>query len=282
MTINKIILESLAKNPLGIKEAFSSVLAEKVRASLEEKVLDEANKGSTAEFETPEYKKKALIPLKNQVDFHKDMMDNHKRKLTKGKSKEYIHAHSLAAKAHEEAHQKNSYAYSKLSSGVSNVASYMKPAIESSNRAIEISTAAHMLKEDFGQLDELSKDTLLSYNRKAHSELNKDWVDTDRRTKDVGLGDRKVKNRFDGTAKAVSKIERIDEISKSILASYIKKAPGSATSLKFKAINAQKKSFDMAWPEDARRYEDEALKNHHKFDNRIKGVAKATDRLVKE
>ena len=74
--------------------------------------------------------------------------------------------------------------------------------------------------------------------------------------------------------------KRLDEISKSALVSYIEKAASRATGTKFQAIAHTKRTFEGGADVDA--HEMMADKLHRRYNNRIKGISKAVDRLVKE
>lgn len=73
----------------------------------------------------------------------------------------------------------------------------------------------------------------------------------------------------------------MQEVSKETLASYIKKAPDNATRTKFQAIAHQKRSID-AGGDTRDMHFDMADKLHRRYNNRVAGVAKAVDKIVKE
>lgn len=147
------------------------------------------------------------------------------------------------------------------------------------------------LTEKVAELSEISYRTLDNYRDKASLEIDKDWHDT--RANRPGLSDKKLSNRVDGVEKAYQKmkakdriknedVDQLDELSKDTLASYVKKAPADATRTKFQAIAHQKKVFDAPNKATERMHDDMADKLHRRYDNRIKGVSRAVDKLVKE
>lgn len=125
----------------------------------EEAVLDEG-------YNDPEYIRRAIPALRNAVDFHKELSHEHDKKSTSG-SPEYVRAHSAAAKAHREAAERHKIAHAQLSHGSKDVEYYVKPARELGAYAEKLSAKANALKEEVDQIDEISKDTLHSYWKKA-------------------------------------------------------------------------------------------------------------------
>lgn len=149
------------------------------------------------------------------------------------------------------------------------------------------------LEEKMSELQELSKEKLSKYIDKASDQLDKDWQDT--RKGKPGLSQNKVANRFQGLYTAQKRkasgynpkvtneeADQLDELSKDTLASYVKKAPADATGTKFRAIAHQKKVYDAPDKATERMHDDMADKLHRRYDNRIKGVSRAVDKLVKE
>jgi predicted DNA-binding protein len=132
----------------------------------------------------------------------------------------------------------------------------------------------YLQTEEFEQLDELSKETLGSYIKKANSELNskhKDYNWFERR-------DQKEKTRTTGVKSAGSRLtkeefEQLDELSKDTLKSYVRK---SATGTK----GVVRHAFDAG-----RLSTSEYEKSGKSFDKAIKrsnGIMRAVSRLTKE
>lgn len=150
-----------------------------------------------------------------------------------------------------------------------------------------------VLNESVEQIDEISKKTLGSYVNKAHKDLeNKSWEYVKKyspnngATKDSSNDMKKIQKRRSGIEKASWKLvkedaESLDEISKKTLGSYIKKATN----------NLDKNSWDSGYHA---RYPSElspdsrdaelriSQKAIGKSAKRVKGIAKATDKLTKE
>ena len=151
--------------------------------------------------------------------------------------------------------------------------------IKALGRQIGISTATNKLtKEESEQIDELDKKTLGSYIKKASTNqigntakvlAGKNDPETERARKRMG-------QRMSGIAKATDKLtkeeaEQIDELKKSTLGSYVKKASGNMAGNAAVAAAQASSSMGKSSPETKRN-----------ITNRMKGIAKATDRLTKE
>ena len=157
-----------------------------------------------------------------------------------------------------------------------------------------------MMSEDFEQLDEISKKTLVSYITKAT--LDKDrWkeakADAGRRWARGAGGDeyenakyagKKVDKRQKGIDKVTDKLtkesieamvsaefEQLDELKKSTLASYIKKANSSTADNAWRAAG---QSLGLT-KDEREKHQQTAAKTTMK---RMAGVSKATDKLAKE
>jgi hypothetical protein len=141
-------------------------------------------------------------------------------------------------------------------------------------RQIGISTATSKLaKEEVEELDELSKKTLGSYVKKASRNLaGREYKRG--AEKDASMSNlQKSYKRDMGIAKAVDKltkeeVEELDELKKSTLGSYVKKASTNQIG-NTAAVLANKNDSET----------DRARK---RMGNRMSGIAKATDRLTKE
>jgi lipid-binding SYLF domain-containing protein len=144
-------------------------------------------------------------------------------------------------------------------------------------RQIGISTATSKLaKEEVEELDELSKKTLGSYVKKASRNLAgreyKRGAEKDTSTSNL----QKSYKRDMGIAKAVDKltkeeVENLDELKKSTLGSYVKKAAGSMAGKTAVAAAQASSSMGKTSPDIKRG-----------IVNRMKGITRATDRLTKE
>ena len=146
-------------------------------------------------------------------------------------------------------------------------------------RQIGISTATNKLtKEEAEELDELDKKTLGSYIKKASTNQigNTAKVLAGKNDPDTERARRRMGQRMSGIAKATDKLtkeeaEQIDELKKSTLGSYVKKASGNMAGNAAVAAAQASSSMGKSSPETKRN-----------ITNRMKGIAKATDRLTKE
>jgi hypothetical protein len=132
--------------------------------------------------------------------------------------------------------------------------------------------------EEAEQIDELDKKTLGSYIKKASTNqigntakvlAGKNDPETERARKRMG-------QRMSGIAKATDKLtkeeaEQIDELKKSTLGSYVKKASGNMAGNAAVAAAQASSSMGKSSPEIKRN-----------IANRMKGIARATDKLTKE
>lgn len=158
MSVQKIIQESLNKNPLGVKEALEEALQDRIRVALEEK-----------------YKK-----MQKDEDEDEDLDEAHGvfRKGGSigeiGKNKDPIKVHDNHSDAKAHAKRLNS----QLSAGEKKhygIGYHVKPikegfavveSLDLSDFTVE-ELEDFMMSEDFDQLDELDKKTLGSYVKKA-------------------------------------------------------------------------------------------------------------------
>jgi chemotaxis receptor (MCP) glutamine deamidase CheD len=144
-------------------------------------------------------------------------------------------------------------------------------------RSKGVSLASNKLaKEEFEQIDELSKKTLGSYVKKASRNLAgreyKRGAEKDTSTSNL----QKSYKRDMGIAKAVDKltkeeVENLDELKKSTLGSYVKKAAGSMAGKTAVAAAQASSSMGKSSPDIKRG-----------IVNRMKGITRATDKLAKE
>lgn len=175
-----------------------------------------------------------------------------------------------------------------------------------SNRAAGVQLATRKMAEEVEQIDELDKKTLGSYVRRAS-------VDAYRRGQDVEMhstsrgransygaarrhgeledkGRRKANNRIVGIDRATQRltkeeVEQIDELKKSTLASYVKKASTDqflkGQAVQYHTNKAQNADGAFAKQSKEKHYDaaDKALK---KASNRDTGIQRAADRLARE
>ena len=143
-----------------------------------------------------------------------------------------------------------------------------------------------LAKEEVEELDEVSKATLGRYINKA-----KDSIDTAsyRQGNREALGgssrplERKLTKRHKGIETAVKKLtkeeaEQIDELSKTTLGSYVKKATNQAFSKGFTGGSMMVRGDMNRDSEEEKAGE----KNVHKAIKRVSGVTKATNKLTQE
>lgn len=142
-----------------------------------------------------------------------------------------------------------------------------------------------MQTEEFEQLDELSKETLKSYTKKADSQFADEVFKTSS-THDI-RGNKKAMKRFYGTQAAKKRlkkeeVEEISELKKSTLASYVKKA---STDLRDTGIDAGFSAHARYVSKSPKQYEKHSAAEKKSKDiayKRDAGIHKATDRLAKE
>lgn len=137
----------------------------------------------------------------------------------------------------------------------------------------------YMQTEEFEQLDEISKKTLSSYIGKASHDVHNQSFRAGEKYSTGGMKDMKKPfmksmKRISGIGKAAKKLakeeaEQIDELKKSTLASYAKKATDDVS---YHSFSAGTRS-----PKDPGRLEDDK-----KAMKRQAGVGKAVDRLAKD
>lgn len=162
--------------------------------------------------------------------------------------------------------------------------------------------------EEVEQIDELSKKTLGSYIKKAsvvaarksgdeqHAvDRAQDKIDQERpdhgsakfwRDRSTKIG-HTVKNRIAGISKAADRltkeeVEQIDEISKTKMGQYIKRAADDKQTQTNRAAVWDQKGSDADKDADMYSAWDKARKARKKADNRSKFIGKAVDRLTKE
>jgi predicted RNA binding protein YcfA (HicA-like mRNA interferase family) len=151
-----------------------------------------------------------------------------------------------------------------------------------------------LTKEEAEQIDELSKSTLMSYAKKAEAEAGEHgkkaiaaWEKGDKEADEKHF--KKMSARSGGAGMAAYKAsmkneeaEQIDELSKSTLGSYIKKAARSASarsSLSGRFDNEAEYGKDYKQIASNEKLASDFAKDARK---RITGINKATDRLAKE
>ena len=161
------------------------------------------------------------------------------------------------------------------------------------NRTKGIARAKATMKEE--RLDELSKETLGNYVsksslRKAQNTQDQGRIDVSHKAgmdlyKDIGKDSRKREKGIALANKKLQKEEKLDEVSKSTLGSYIKKAShdvatrSAATRGFARDSEAYRKNNDIT---NARKSDERSDKMFKKSWNRRQGIAKAVDKLTKE
>jgi len=157
------------------------------------------------------------------------------------------------------------------------------------NKKEPMKHAAKQTKEEVEQVDELSKSTLGSYVKKAsgsaatHTGAAAAYGSSSKSPdpKKMAQHQAVATKRSTGIAKAVGKltkeeVEQVDELSKSTLGSYIKKASG-------RVADKSRHAGDIENRRDVSPAAKEVLaKQNRKVDNSLKGISRATDRLAKE
>lgn len=170
---------------------------------------------------------------------------------------------------------------------------YAKEKAAAHNAAVEKAkkmAAQRPVKEEVENIEELSKDTLASYAKKATADarfkqgLGKDYEALAKRKRDAGTKAAlnrtglklrmKSKDRLDGVNKAIDRlakeeVETIDELSKDALNKYKTKATAVARSAQANARYGD--------PDDI----DSRIKSGQTYDKRVKGI-KAADSRLKE
>lgn len=135
------------------------------------------------------------------------------------------------------------------------------------------------VNEEVDQLDELSKETLKSYHDKSYSDFKKKTGETNVSKETSTKYKRDTNNRMSGMDKAETRLrkeetEQINELSKTTLGSYVKKAGLDATS---QGIHAG------AMAQRGEKGDGEKFnKSYDKAAKRLRGIDKAVDRLTKE
>jgi hypothetical protein len=158
-----------------------------------------------------------------------------------------------------------------------------------------------MVSEEFEQLDELSKSTLGSYVNKASDSATKSasgstsfaFRSTAAKNPRVKAAAEKYSNedeakkqkRLSGIGKAVKKltkedIEQIDELKKSTLGSYVKKASTDLHHSSFEHGEDEHRQYGDA--EDDPEREADMKKRERDIENRRKGINRAATKLSKE
>jgi hypothetical protein len=150
-----------------------------------------------------------------------------------------------------------------------------------------LNAATSHIKEDVESIDELKKSTLASYAKAAardavhhfassarHSERGNEKLSN----KDADIADKRLHGVHVAVDKLAKKEVQIDELNKSTLASYIKKASDSAVD----------KASEGGWKHalhlhvDDEKGKDDGEKEDHKAFMRVQGIKKAAGKLAKE
>jgi hypothetical protein len=152
---------------------------------------------------------------------------------------------------------------------------------------------ADNLKEEIGQIDELSKDTLGRYITKAslkaagHAYKARDTSSNDNKS---GEHIDKTFKRLDGIKTAVSKlakeeVEELDELDKKTLGSYVKKSSEQGKKAAVSAGQSNQalgRALASGNKHLARVHQDNIIYSNELENKRKAGIAKAVDKLTKE
>ncbi len=169
---------------------------------------------------------------------------------------------------------------------------------KSAKRVIRFQKYADKKKLEEEQIDELSDPTHMSYRAKARNQMDKMVNRLGSKMGSDTVNTKKLKNRADGIKrsyklqpkKKMNEEEQLDELKKSTLASYIKKASHdvatkSAATGRYadranRARDEMKKGDYKNWSQ-GKKDDEFADKMFKKSWNRRKGIAKAADKLAK-
>ena len=145
------------------------------------------------------------------------------------------------------------------------------------NRKAGIANAVNRLTKEEVELDELKKSTLASYIKKATpSAMDQGVKGMDFKNENRPKHFNKAMSRMTGIQKAADKlakeeVEELDELKKSTLGSYVKRAAGSMAGKTAVAAAQASSSMKKSSPDITRG-----------IVNRMKGITRATDKLTKE
>ena len=107
MSLNKIVLEALAKNPIGLKESLSEILSEKIAIALERKMEESTQLDEISGSTLGSYMVKANKDMKKNRDAASDVMTNFMRRGGTPTKKDIDDAQSEYMKYDKKANNRN-------------------------------------------------------------------------------------------------------------------------------------------------------------------------------
>jgi hypothetical protein len=262
-----------------------------------EKTGHDAKKISTGTVYTKKYTKEEA----SQEEFNKEIKIAQDKSI--GKSKAEVAKPAVQAvrveefEVHEAVSDKLVKRGAELSKKVKNIQANLDRRIAGRNnddavKRIQASFDKKMKTEQVEQLDELSKKTLGSYVKKAAFDLGQKGISAGQYAakKKWSPITKNMNKRTDSIVKATDRltkeeVEQLDELKKSTLASYVKKAShdvaakGAATRQFANDSEAARKDSRY---NDAKKSMDKADKTFAKSWKRRENMGKAVDRLAKE
>lgn len=179
MSLNKIVLEALAKNPIGLKESLSEILSEKIAIALERKMEESTQLDEISGSTLGSYMVKAKKDMKKNRDAASDVMTNFMRRGGTSTKKDIDDAQSEYMKYDKKANNRNR--------GLSNAESKLKGS----------SFAKIHATEEVEDIQELSNKTLGNYIHKAtisREKIQKARDDNREQRKKVAFHDRGLKD----------------------------------------------------------------------------------------
>lgn len=273
MSIQKVIQESIAGNPFEMKESLAEELrgrvAEALAAKMEEVELDEAldHEGLKKDFGDSDAKVHSVETahkVEAEVIGHKSFKtDKGKVPVLKHYDREnFEHKEVPLRKGQKLVHDGYEHYH-----GYSSTHGHF--------RVHEDDINTKHLRESVEELDEISKKTLGSYIKKANvNAMNHARKSGEYNNPDHPKHFNKAMDRMRGIKKATDKlvakeeVEELDELKKSTLGSYIKKASTNQIGNTAAVLSGKN--------------DPETERVRRRMGQRMSGIAKATDKLTKE
>jgi hypothetical protein len=313
MSVQKILQESIEKNPLGLKEAFVEELRFRLGLALEAKMYGEEIEEIDESWSDGISSRTAHVHARKAREYNGKAKDSARiaKMYEKGSPEHNKHMgdyHSAAAKAIKSSYHAGQWG--DMTTAKKDYKEEMTKAKEyrSTNESFNLSDYTleeledFMVSEEFDQLDEISKKTVVSYLTKAADSQN------DAKGKQsfpgAALGVKKLKDpktydkRASGISHGVSKIlgtakikatesfdldesEQIDEISTPKLARYMKSA---ATDMANKSADREYMKSNMPDKTDDDERTKEKVDNTFKkmIGKRKSGIAQAASKIARK
>lgn len=306
MSIQKIIQESIAGNPLEMKEALAEELrnrvAESIAAKMEEvERIDELSRDTLTSYASKANLSKSKAQANMRVTAGGQDFATHKKRFDKRDAGAKLAGSKIRKKIgyDEEVEQIDEISKKTLGSYVKKASSDMannaynlgardplkKPGSwdKAFKRKAGIEKATDRLaNEEVEQIDELKKSTLGSYIKKASTDQigNTARVLAGKNDPETERVRRRMGQRMSGIAKATDKltkeeVEDLEEISRKTLGSYVKKAGGADRNSLAQNIKTQMSAAAFG---DKETYK----QSQRAANNRSTGIQRAADRLAKE